>query len=75
MPRISDKLSPGLGKIVRNVGWLSLEKALSMILNLTIGIYLIRYLGSNDFGKLSYCLSIVGCLLYTSDVADERMVV
>jgi O-antigen/teichoic acid export membrane protein len=42
------------------VGWLSLEKILSVVINLTVGIYVIRYLGAGSFGKLSYCLSIVG---------------
>ncbi|MGF1590468.1 MAG: flippase [Pleurocapsa sp.] len=59
MPKVIDKLSPGLRKIIRNIGWLSGEKLLGMILNLSIGIYVIRYLGSGDFGKLSYCLSLV----------------
>ncbi|HEY9770028.1 MAG TPA: flippase [Coleofasciculaceae cyanobacterium] len=59
MPKVIDKLSPGLRKIIRNIGWLSGEKVLGMILNLSIGIYVIRYLGSEDFGKLSYCLSLV----------------
>ena len=58
--RIGDKLSPDLHKIIRNIGWLSIEKVLAMFLNLSIGIYVIRYLGADDFGKLSYCLSLVG---------------
>jgi O-antigen/teichoic acid export membrane protein len=58
--RISHQLSPGLRRIISSVGWLSLEKILSMVINLTVGIYVIRYLGADSFGKLSYCLSIVG---------------
>lgn len=58
--RISHQLSPGLRRIISSVGWLSLEKILSVVVNLTIGIYVIRYLGAGSFGKLSYCLSIVG---------------
>jgi O-antigen/teichoic acid export membrane protein len=58
--RISHQLSPGLRQIISSVGWLSLEKILSVVINLTVGIYVIRYLGSGSFGKLSYCLSIVG---------------
>ena len=55
-----DKFSPGLRKIIRNMGWLSVEKVLGMIVNLSVGIYVIRYLGSGNFGKFSYCLSLVG---------------
>ena len=58
--RIGNKFSPGLQKIIRNVGWLALEKLVTIVLNLSIGIYVIRYLGANNFGKLSYCLSLVG---------------
>jgi O-antigen/teichoic acid export membrane protein len=60
--RISHKFSPGLRQIISSVGWLSVEKLLSIVVNLTVGIYVIRYLGSGNFGKLSYCLSIVGML-------------
>ena len=58
--RIGNKFSPGLQKIIRNVGWLALEKLVTIFLNLSIGIYVIRYLGADNFGKLSYCLSLVG---------------
>ena len=58
--RIGNKFSPGLQKIIRNVGWLALEKLVTIVLNLSIGIYVIRYLGADNFGKLSYCLSLVG---------------
>lgn len=58
--RISRKLSPDLRQIISNVGWLSLEKVLSITINLTVGIYVIRYLGSVQFGQFSYCLSLVG---------------
>jgi O-antigen/teichoic acid export membrane protein len=43
------------------------EKLLSIVVNLTVGIYVIRYLGSDNFGKLSYCLSIP--LLSLSDIS------
>ncbi|MEL6910512.1 MAG: flippase [Cyanobacteria bacterium J06629_2] len=57
---IRQKLSPNLRQIIGSVGWLSLEKILSIAINLTVGIYVIRYLGSSQFGKFSYCLSLVG---------------
>ena len=57
---IGNKFSPGLQKVIRNVGWLVLEKVVTIVLNLSIGIYVIRYLGADNFGKLSYCVSLVG---------------
>ena len=58
--RIGNKFSPGLQKIIRNLGWLAFEKLVTIVFNLSIGIYVIRYLGVDNFGKLSYCLSLVG---------------
>ncbi|MBR8826967.1 MAG: flippase [Gomphosphaeria aponina SAG 52.96 = DSM 107014] len=57
---VREKLSPGLRKIIRSVGWLYAEKVLRMVLSLSVGIYVIRYLGSEAFGKLSYSASFVG---------------
>lgn len=53
------KLSPGLSKIIRNIGWLCSEKLLTLVMSLFITVYVIRYLGSEDFGKLGYALSFV----------------
>ena len=59
LTRVSQKLSPGLRKIILSVGWLSAERAVSMVLSLSVGIWVIRYLGSENFGKLSYSASFV----------------
>lgn len=72
---ISSKLSPSLRKIIHNIGWLSIEKLLSIILNLSIGVYVIRYLGSDDFGKLSYCLSLVGIVTAIAKLGLDAVVV
>ncbi|MEM9272531.1 MAG: oligosaccharide flippase family protein, partial [Cyanobacteria bacterium P01_F01_bin.143] len=36
-----------------------IEKVFAMVINFSIVIYLVRYLGVEDFGKLSYCISFV----------------
>ncbi len=59
LANLSQKLSPNLRKIISNIGWLSVEKILGMAVSLLVGVYVIRYLGANDFGKLSYSLSLV----------------
>ena len=56
---ISNNFSPGLRKIISNIGWLTIEKLLAMVINFSLVIYLVRYLGVEDFGKLSYCISFV----------------
>ncbi|TRV50916.1 MAG: flippase [Microcystis panniformis Mp_MB_F_20051200_S6D] len=56
---VVEKLSPGLRKIMGNVGWLFAERILTMVLAFCVGIWVIRYLGSENFGKLSYTTSFV----------------
>jgi O-antigen/teichoic acid export membrane protein len=53
------KLSPGLRKILGNVGWLFAERLLTMIVAFGVGVYVIRYLGAEKFGNLSYSSSFV----------------
>jgi O-antigen/teichoic acid export membrane protein len=61
---IVKNFSPGLRKILGNIGWLFAERFLTMAITFSVGIYVIRYLGANDFGKLSYSISIVA--IFTS---------
>ena len=56
---VVEKLSPGLRKILGSVGWLFAERILTMVLAFCVGIWVIRYLGSENFGKLSYTTSFV----------------
>ncbi|MGB5709817.1 MAG: flippase [Waterburya sp.] len=69
------KLSPGLQKIIHNVGWLSAEKALNMVLSFFVGIYVIRYLGAENFGKLSYSLSFVALFTAIAKLGLDNIVV
>ena len=57
--RIVANLNPQLEKIIRNIGWLTMEKVLAMLINFAVVLYLMRYLGVKDFGKLSYGISFV----------------
>jgi len=43
--------------IITNAGWLFIDKALRMIVGLVIGIWLARYLGVTDFGRLNYAIA------------------
>lgn len=69
------QLSPGLHRIIRNVGWLSAEKVLSMVLNFFIGIYVVRYLGAENFGKLSYGMSFVGLFAAIAKLGLDNVVI
>jgi O-antigen/teichoic acid export membrane protein len=54
------RLSPGLRKIVRNMSWLVAERIVNMVLSLFVGLYVVRYLGAESYGKLSYGASFAG---------------
>jgi O-antigen/teichoic acid export membrane protein len=70
-----DKLSPSLRKIMTNIGWLTVEKILGMAVSLFVGVYVIRYLGADDFGKLSYSLSLVGLLEAVAKLGLDSIVI
>ena len=52
--RISVAASPNLQRILFNAGWLVGDKAVRIALGLVVGIWVARYLGTEQFGLLSY---------------------
>jgi O-antigen/teichoic acid export membrane protein len=54
------KYRPELTLIVRNIGWMILDKFLRMGLGLFVGVWFARYLGPDLFGQFSYALAFVG---------------
>jgi len=53
------KQHPGIRKYFSNTSWLLGERILRMGVSLFVGIYVIRYLGPEKFGLLSYALGFV----------------
>jgi O-antigen/teichoic acid export membrane protein len=72
---VSQKLPPGLRKIIGNVAWLFSERILTMLISLSVGIYLIRYLGAENFGKLSYSISFVALFSAITKLGLDNIVV
>ena len=72
---VDRKLSPGFKKIVRNIGWLSAERLIRMALSFFVGIYVIRYLGPEQFGQLSYSISFVFLFLAITKLGLDEIVV
>jgi len=56
---LSKKLNPEVRQIVSNVGLLFAERIFTMAITFAVGVYMIRYLGSENFGILSYSTSFV----------------
>ena len=69
------KLSPGFKKIIHNIGWLSAERLIRMGLSFFVGVYVIRYLGPEQFGKLSYSSSFVFLFLAITKLGLDEIVV
>jgi O-antigen/teichoic acid export membrane protein len=72
---LDKKLSPGFKKIIRNIGWLSAERLIRMALSFFVGVYVIRYLGPEQFGKLSYSTSFVFLFLAITKLGLDEIVV
>lgn len=49
----------GFRKYAANTSWLLLERIIRMLLALLVGVYVVRYLGPNQFGQLSYVQSFI----------------
>ena len=53
---------PNLEKIVHNIGWLFFDKILRMGVGFFVGVWIVRYLGPEQFGLLSFATAFVGLL-------------
>ena len=51
--------SPGLRRIVRNIGWLGLEQMVRMVTGLAVGIYVARHLGPAGYGVIGYATALM----------------
>jgi len=48
-----------LQKTIGNTGWLLCDRILRMVIGLTIGAWVARYLGPAQFGELAYVISFI----------------
>lgn len=69
------KLSPGLRKVLNNVLWLFADRMLQMGLSLIVGLWVIRYLGPEQFGQLNYALTIVAIFGPIASLGLDSLVV
>ena len=54
------KHRPNLAKIVDNMGWLFLDKILRMGVGLLVEVWVVRYLGPEQFGQINFATAFVG---------------
>ena len=53
------KQHPGIRKYFTNTSWLLVERILRMGVSFFVGVYVVRYLGPEKYGLLSYAMSLV----------------
>lgn len=66
---------PRLQKAVANTGWLLADKVVRQVVNLSVGVWVARYLGPAQFGSLNYALSIVLLFSALGSLGLDRIVV
>jgi polysaccharide transporter, PST family len=52
------KLTPRFRAALTNTAWLTIERGLQWVLQFSVGVWVIRYLGPGNFGVLSFAISI-----------------
>ena len=57
----------------KNFFWLMLENLVKILVGFTVSVYVIRYLGPQDFGLISYSLSIIGILYPFSSLGIDAI--
>lgn len=75
-PFIRAKLSSAdAQKVVGNTGWLLADKLIKAGGELTIGLWMARYLGPKDFGLLSYAIAFLGLFGAVAPMGLNKIVV
>lgn len=66
---------PRLLKIANNSGWLFLEQGIRLLISMTVGIYVARYLGPSLYGSFNYALSLVTIIGVLSKLGLDAIIV
>ena len=58
-----------------NTSWIVAERSIRIALNLFVGVYVVRYLGPERFGLLSYAISFVGLFSGIATLGLDEIVI
>jgi O-antigen/teichoic acid export membrane protein len=64
-----------LQKTIGNTGWLLVDKVLRMIIGLTVGAWVARYLGPAQFGVLAYVMSFIAFFMVIANLQTDGFIV
>jgi len=70
-----DKIGPGLRRILENMSWLMLDRAVRMGMGLFVGVWVARYLGPARFGALNFATSFVALFASAATLGLEAIIV
>ena len=62
-------------KILKNIGWLFIDRFCRLGIGLFVGVWVTRYLGPVDFGKWNYSIAIVAILSAFSTLGLDLVIV
>ncbi|MCL4441720.1 MAG: flippase [Firmicutes bacterium] len=68
-------MEAGSKKIIANIAWLFLDKAIHMTVGLVVGVWVTRYLGPEQFGLLSYAQAYVTLFSAVASMGLDGIVV
>jgi len=66
---------PVLQKTIGNTGWLLFDRVTRIIIGLTVGAWIARYLGPSQFGELAYVLSFIAFFQVIADLQADGFIV
>lgn len=69
------KHNPRLLKIATNTGWLFADRLLRMVGGLLVGVWVARYLGTQQYGLFNYVFAFVSLLLPIATLGLDNVVV
>ncbi len=65
--------STGMKRYASNTGWALATRVLSVLMSFFVTIYLVRYLGPENYGNLSYAISFVGIFSVISTLGIDNV--
>lgn len=75
MKFITDKVNDKFKKVFSNISYLFLDKFFTLILGLTVGAWVARYLGPEKYGTLNYLLSITTLFSFTVTLGMDSIII
>lgn len=75
--KLAEKIrsTSGLKDILKNSGWLFLDKAIRAVLGLLVGAWVARYLGPSQYGELAYYIALIAIFQSITSLGMDGIVV